>query len=101
MEAFRAEVEQRFRELRDRIVAGLQQLEGSAATFRRTGWERPGGGGGEMSELRGGLFEETGCNFSAAHGDSFPPAPPRALPEGRGAHVQPPRFGGLARHPLF
>src|SRR2546421_4010822 len=100
MQAFRAEVEQRFRELRDRIVAGLQQLEGSAATFRRTGWERPGGGGGEMSELRGELFEKAGCNFSAVHGDSFPPAPPGALPEARRADVQPPRFEDLAGKPF-
>ena len=46
MPAFRAEVESRFRDLRDRIVAKLEQVEGGAK-FRRTAWERPGGGGGE------------------------------------------------------
>src|SRR5256886_15149038 len=74
MQAFRAEVEQGFRELRDRIVAGLEQLEGSGATFRRTTWERPGGGGGEMSELRGQLFEKGGCNFSKVSGAQYPSA---------------------------
>src|SRR2546428_14038223 len=96
MQAFRAEVEQRFRELRDRIVAGLEQLEGSGATFRRTGWERPGGGGGGMSELRGELFEKTGCKFSAAPGDRFPPAPPRAPPEARGPGRRAPQVADLA-----
>ena len=100
MQGFRAEVEQRFRERRDRIVAGLEQLDGSGARFRRTGWERPGGGGGEMSELRGELFEKAGCNFSAVHGDSFPPAPPGAIPEARGADVRPPKFEDLAGKPF-
>src|SRR2546427_11801175 len=100
MQAFRAEVEQRFRELRDRIVAGLEQLEGSGATFRRTGWERPGGGGGELSELRGELFQKAGCNFSAGHGDRFPPPPPGAIPEARGAGGRPPRVRVLAAEPI-
>ena len=71
----REKVEHGFRELRDRIVAGLQALEGPGATFRRTSWQRPGGGGGEMSELRGELFEKGGCNFSAVHGEKFPRLP--------------------------
>ena len=50
MAAFRAEVESRFRELRDRIVAKLEELEGGAK-FSRTAWERPGGGGGEMAAV--------------------------------------------------
>src|SRR5205809_77353 len=49
MDAFRGEVEGHFRALRDRIVAHLQQLEGPSAQFQRTSWQRPGGGGGEMS----------------------------------------------------
>jgi coproporphyrinogen III oxidase len=69
----RAEVEAYFRGLRDRIVQRLGGLDGGQ--FKRTTWERPGGGGGEMSELRGALFEKGGCNFSAVSGDRYPSVP--------------------------
>jgi coproporphyrinogen III oxidase len=100
MSSFRDEVEQRFRELRDRIVARLEDLEGGGK-FRRTTWERSGGGGGEMSELRGELFEKAGCNFSAVHGASFPNAPPGALPAAHGNDVRPPRPEEIAGKPFF
>src|SRR6202140_3106903 len=57
---FRDEVAQHFRELRDRIVARLSALDGGS--FSRKEWARPEGGGGEMSEIRSGLFEKGGCN---------------------------------------
>jgi coproporphyrinogen III oxidase len=73
MKPSRQEVEQTFRGLRDRIVAKLSELDGGK--FVRKDWERPGGGGGEMSELRGELFEKGGCNFSAVHGERYPTVP--------------------------
>ena len=79
MAGFATEVEQHFRGLRDRIVQGLERLEGGAR-FQRKAWQRPGGGGGEISELRGELFEKGGCNFSAVHGERYP-----GVPEGDGA----------------
>src|SRR3977135_4403721 len=83
MPAFRAEVEERFRDLRDRIGARLEELEGGTK-FKRTKWERPGGGGGEMSELRGEVFEKGGCNFSAVSGAQYPAVPGPGAPT-RGA----------------
>src|SRR3982751_3597931 len=100
MSTFRAQVEERFRDLRDRIVAGLEKLEGGAK-FRRTAWERPGGGGGEMSEIRGELFEKGGCNFSSVHGQSFPAAPPGATPAAHGDDVRPPGPEELSGKPFF
>ena len=68
----RTEAQEFFRGLRDRICARLEELDGGK--FQRTKWERPGGGGGEMSELRGEVFEKGGCNFSAVWGDKYPAA---------------------------
>ncbi len=101
MDDARSEVQRHFRDLRDAIVARLQEIEGSGATFRRTAWERPGGGGGEMSELRGELFEKGGCNFSAVEGERFPAAPPGAQPADHGSDVRPPHFAELAGMPFF
>jgi coproporphyrinogen III oxidase len=72
MSALRGEAQEFFRGLRDRICARLEELDGGK--FKRTKWERPGGGGGEMSELRGDVFEKGGCNFSAVWGDRYPAA---------------------------
>src|SRR6185369_12816587 len=55
------------RTLQDRIVAGLEALDGSR--FREDLWERPGGGGGRTRILAdGGVFEKAGVNFSAVWG---------------------------------
>ncbi|MBI5137340.1 MAG: oxygen-dependent coproporphyrinogen oxidase [Nitrospirae bacterium] len=55
-----------FEDLRDRICAALERLDG--ATFERTRWDRQGGGGGEMALMRGGVFEKVGVNVSAVRG---------------------------------
>src|SRR5437868_8642917 len=72
MSGFRTEAEAYFRGWRDRICARLEQLDGGR--FVRRAWTREGGGGGEMSELRGEVFEKGGCNFSAVWGDKYPAA---------------------------
>ncbi len=60
-----------FASLRDRICAEFEAVEreaGGDAVFTRTGWERPGGGGGVMSVLRGAVFEKAGVNISVVEG---------------------------------
>ncbi len=63
-----------FRELRNRICAAFEQIERDAAgdnapaVFERKHWERPGGGGGEMSVMRGRVFEKVGVNISTVFG---------------------------------
>ena len=104
MTDFREEVEQHFRALRDRIVARLEALEGGAR-FQRKVWQRPGGGGGEMSELRGELFEKGGCNFSAVAGERYPFVPSEGIkapsPGDDALGIRPPRAEELAGKPFF
>ena len=70
-----------FHELRDRICAAFEAIEddlvgggaGSGAEapagrFERQAWERPGGGGGVISIMRGRVFEKVGVNVSTVSG---------------------------------
>ena len=107
MTPFRAEVEESFRGLRDRICARLEELDGGK--FKRARWERPGGGGGEMSELRGTVFEKGGCNFSAVSGDRYPAAIDASTSTSTSTDreddarlgIRPPRPEELAGKPFF
>ncbi|HWG42981.1 MAG TPA: oxygen-dependent coproporphyrinogen oxidase [Gemmataceae bacterium] len=57
-----------FRDLQDRIVVALEQLDGQAR-FREDAWEREGDGGGRSRVLAdGAVFEKAGVNFSDVHG---------------------------------
>ncbi|OYV41345.1 MAG: coproporphyrinogen III oxidase [Acidocella sp. 20-61-6] len=61
-----------FARLRDRICAEFEAIEdaGGAAPgrFVRTEWQRPQGGGGVMSVMRGQVFEKVGVNVSVVDG---------------------------------
>jgi coproporphyrinogen III oxidase len=56
-----------FRELRNQMVGSIQKVEGS--NFEEKEWQRPGGGGGKMSILKGEIFEKVGVNISTVHGE--------------------------------
>jgi coproporphyrinogen III oxidase len=66
--------------LQERIVAGLEALDGKP--FRRDSWERPEGGGGITRLIEeGALFERGGCNFSHVMGKGLPPSATASRPE--------------------
>jgi len=58
--------------LQDKIVAGLEQIDGEA-TFQEDLWEREEGGGGRTRVIENGaVFEKGGVNISAVHGPLAP-----------------------------
>jgi coproporphyrinogen III oxidase len=70
----RAEVVSYLKTLRDTICKEFESFE-SSARFVRTAWPySKGEGGGEMSVIRGSVFEKAAVNWSGLSGASFPMA---------------------------
>ncbi|MGH2637826.1 MAG: coproporphyrinogen III oxidase [Rhabdochlamydiaceae bacterium] len=67
----REEIVQFLKTLRDEIITAFEEFE-TYATFERTGWHHTTGGGGEISLLRGSVFEKAAVNWSAVSGPNFP-----------------------------
>ncbi len=66
--------------LQQRIVDGLEQLDG--LSFLRDRWERPEGGGGITRLLeQGNVFERAGIGFSHVRGQQLPPSATAKRPE--------------------
>ncbi len=71
-----------FARLRDRLCAAFEAIEdefasaagegGPPGRFERTDWQRPGGGGGTISVMRGRVFEKVGVNISSVSGEFSP-----------------------------
>jgi len=73
-ETLKPEASAWFAALRDRICAEFEAIEDAldpstpGARFERTAWDRPEGGGGVMSVMRGRVFEKVGVNISTVAG---------------------------------
>jgi coproporphyrinogen III oxidase len=71
-----------FVELRDRLCTAFEAIEvemagerpeqGPPGRVERSEWQRPGGGGGTISVLRGQVFEKVGVNISTVSGEFSP-----------------------------
>lgn len=57
--------------LRDKIIESFESLE-PTQKFQRKNWNHHTGGGGEISVLRGEVFEKAAVNWSGVSGSNFP-----------------------------
>lgn len=67
----REEIVAFLKSLRDDIIKHFESLE-SAHRFQRKPWAHYSGGGGEISVIRGDVFEKAAVNWSGVSGDQFP-----------------------------
>jgi coproporphyrinogen III oxidase len=67
------EIVQFLKTLRDTIVSNFSALEPQASFTKQT-WDHQTGGGGEISLLRGAVFEKAAVNWSGVGGPQFPSA---------------------------
>jgi len=81
METNKEHASQWFKNLRNSICKSFEEIEniysGEMANsepgrFERRLWDRPGGGGGEISIMKGRVFEKVGVNFSEVFGEFSP-----------------------------
>lgn len=71
MDSLREEIVEYLKSLRSEIIQGFEGLEPSNR-FSRKPWQHAAGGGGEISVLRGEVFEKAAVNWSGVSGDQFP-----------------------------
>lgn len=57
--------------LRDKIISSFESFE-PYHRFERKTWKHHSGGGGEISVLRGDVFEKAAVNWSGVSGENFP-----------------------------
>ncbi len=57
--------------LRDEIIAGFENFE-TKALFKKKEWDHHSGGGGEISVIRGDVFEKAAVNWSGVRGTKLP-----------------------------
>jgi coproporphyrinogen III oxidase len=65
------EIVQFLKNLREEIISAFETFE-PYAKFERKAWDYKTGGGGEISLLRGSVFEKTAVNWSGVSGPKFP-----------------------------
>jgi coproporphyrinogen III oxidase len=75
-EALKPEARAWFAALRDRICAAFEAIEDASGPdpgrFVQTPWDRPEGGGGVISLMKGQVFEKVGVNISTVSGAFSP-----------------------------
>lgn len=67
----REEIIEFLKSLRDQIVQAFEKIE-KQNQFEKKIWQHKSGGGGEISLLRGKVFEKAAVNWSGVSGDKFP-----------------------------